>query len=648
MNQEEKVWLNQSLIYHKDNIYNSNGTLEVSLSSSTADYKNFSTLNLNLSIVSNNRRVCIINFQNAVDLINSIKSLMKDENYYKNSEIVKKYYTDRTLKFEFKELKNEVFVAISITFTNSDFSRVIVPTNIFTSFCNILKSYVTDYIKLNFDIVNRTILSEVFDQIKEIKNSIRVLPSMINQDSSKNNTTVRIEEDQIYNLEIDSVLKNRVESVTNIEAQLDDLDKFLGKDMQNIKLEEIKDVVEKSLDIHSELVDMFKNNLKEVEDFLTSISMEKNPFKVVEDKFSSIFDVTLPGLKEEDHKSISYISKVIYDSTLRKYINDNVPILSSFPILKYNTNHVNVNNIELVYDLLLISIYSKILRNRLESRESDAFKNRSIFNMGIRCFFDPFIFSFLGNNVAPQIKSIISSKYKSYKQKGFFKEYEKELDLYSLQMITEKEIVESAEILLTKVIEKSSFIEKLHQDTFEGGNLRLPYENNFNEEQIINWIVPIEVYEKLGVDVKDENELYKVVNIESVPKEILKIFKEGIKVKQVRKPKLEESNILRFVRTNTTSEEIPERLKQEFIDYLNEVKYDIIDLDKFPLEEFGEGVVKAIYEWNECSNKNEPYTSFYTRFESSIITKDVVIVKIKTQKSINNTVKESWVGFDEL
>jgi hypothetical protein len=58
------------------------------------------------------------------------------------------------------------------------------------------------------------------------------------------------------------------------------------------------------------------------------------------------------------------------------------------------------------------------------------------------------------------------------------------------------------------------------------------------------------------------------------------------------------------------------------------------------LSEFGDNIVKAIYEWNE-SNKNEKYTDFYDRCENSLMSKDLILAKITTKKEDKS---EDWFG----
>ena len=185
MSTDDRTWINQQLMYYKDTIY-SNSSFELSLSTSTKDFKSFSPLSLNLSITTqSNRGVCTISYPNGIDLINSFKEVMSNLDLVydtnRNNQIVKKYQHDRNLKLDFKKDRNdERVISISVVFTNSDHCNVIIPYYVFYSFFGILKSFTSDFTKLNFDLINRTMLCEIFDQSKLIKNSIQVLPTSIN------------------------------------------------------------------------------------------------------------------------------------------------------------------------------------------------------------------------------------------------------------------------------------------------------------------------------------------------------------------------------------------------------------------------------------------------------------------------------------
>ena len=97
MSSNDKTWINQQLLFYKDNLFNSDGSLEISLATATQDFKNFNPASLNISVISNNnRRVVNLAYQNAVDLLISIKEVMllNPLDFSKNIEIVKKYYND--------------------------------------------------------------------------------------------------------------------------------------------------------------------------------------------------------------------------------------------------------------------------------------------------------------------------------------------------------------------------------------------------------------------------------------------------------------------------------------------------------------------------------------------------------------------------
>jgi hypothetical protein len=85
--------------------------------------------------------------------------------------------------------------------------------------------------------------------------------------------------------------------------------------------------------------------------------------------------------------------------------------------------------------------------------------------------------------------------------------------------------------------------------------------------------------------------------------------------------------------------EIPEEYKKEFLTYIDSLS-DNFDYTKFKLNEFGDNIVKGVYEWNE-SNKTEKYTDFYDRCENSLMSKDLILAKMTIKKEEKS---DDWFG----
>jgi len=142
-------------------------------------------------------------------------------------------------------------------------------------------------------------------------------------------------------------------------------------------------------------------------------------------------------------------------------------------------------------------------------------------------------------------------------------------------------------------------------------------------EQILNTLIPVEVFVKTGNKIEDYHS--------DVDQNIIDLFNVSAEEKSEKKREPKKNNLFRFVKA--FENEIPEIYKSDFLEYIEKLR-DNFDYNKYNLNEFGENIVKAIYEWNE-SNKSEKYTDFYDRCENSLMSKDLILSKS------NNRTKES-------
>lgn len=634
---DEKIWLNQVLLFHKDSYYNSFSSLDISLCSNTSDFKSFSTVNLNISILTEKmRKVYGLNYQNAYDLLNSIKEVIPNisKAFTSNISIVKRHYSDKSLKIDFTVINNESVVAISILGVGGDTFKIIVPYNtIFIPFCNLLKTYISDYIKLNLDLTSRAISSEIQFNINELKNSVKALPTflipsidkIINQDLTQENKLIEVEVGE----------EKRFDDFTET---INDLDSFLGKDMQNISIPDLDNIeVKESLTrvIKSELVNnVLKNDLSKMEFLIKNISTSDNPLKSLISRFKESFENKniefLPNISIDEEKSFCYISKCLYSYYFHRYVNQEIAIPSSTVVLKYNPTNYSDDNLNLAYDLLLISAYIRSLRSKLELKESSSVKNKGLLFLELRLFTDPLVFSFIENIDPNIIRSCVSERFIYYKSIGFFKEYENLLDSYKCEKVSESEISSIIREFCEKVIvKKVPFIKDLHNLYIEKKFFRLPFSNNLELEQIINQAIPLQNYIFINADINNDKSVVDSINEynESLSDEVRKIFLTFKKKKEVRE---KESNIVRAFKLYST--EIPERLRNEVIEYAKLVEENKFDLCVFPIEEFGENIIKVLYVWNE-NEKGILYTDFMSKVESCLMTKELILTKYKSDNA---------------
>lgn len=653
-NDTERIYFNQNLIYHKDKLYNSGGSLEISLCSSTTDYKTFSPPTLHISVIGENnlRRLCSLNYSDSVDLFISFKDVLAniDSIYSTNRSnvILKKYQFDRSIKFEFIQVQSigDRVVTISIIHSSTDFAKVIVPYSVFSAFAiGILKYFVNEFVNISLNLSSRSLLTEILEQNKMIRNGIMILPSSL------------IEKN--INLNSEEVIEEQKEPENKlIMDTIDDFDKFLGKDMENIDLPDLTDkkIIEekpKNLENNSLLINkVLGKDLSVLETLLTASITRPDPIISIFESFRKSMNLTdensfLPNISHNDLKSILYISKLLHDIYLNRYLIKNQPIPSGFPILRYNPDRlddINSINLNLAYDLLLIVGFIKIFRSRMESRESDANKNGAIFYLRLRIFLDPLVYSFLDISKSKIIFNNICTNFEKYSELGFFNHYQNILKENGFDIILLNDIRSVCDELGNKVFNKdimSTTINHKHNELYKSGFLRINSDNNLSIEQIINELVPLEVLEKNGADLSEGNEsLQKFLS--SISEEVLNIFHK----KEIEKPKEEKvkkdnsTNLLKTVKY--FNNEIIKTYRDDFFNYIENLKYDNYNFenDIYNSEEFGENIIKALYIWNESDDKKVPLTEFRSKLEDCLLTKDLILAKYKNK--IENENSENW------
>jgi predicted RND superfamily exporter protein len=193
-----------------------------------------------------------------------------------------------------------------------------------------------------------------------------------------------------------------------------------------------------------------------------------------------------------------------------------------------------------------------------------------------------------------------------------------------------------------KIIGNERFIENYHNELYSNAICRLNYKNNIDIEQIINYVIPLEVSEKLGIDISKEEELQKFIDPAKIPENIKKIFSTKQKVIEEKKEVDKATNIFRYCKFN--HDQVPKNIEDEFLKYIEDMGDNDFDFQnsKFVIEDIGEVILIALYEWNNSSNKKEGYASFNEKIETTTMNKDLIISKYKTQVNVENKVDIIW------
>ena len=345
---DQTKWMSQTVLTFKDKQFATDGYFRVAISTNTEDYKFFNPpmFNISISNANNYQKTSNLNIQYAEDLVESFNKVF--QNKTGDEIIVVKHYNKKSklfFRFALDSSTQERVVIIEIFSNDSDAVKVIVPFKpTFSSFMRRLKTYVN-----NYDNMCMTLMTKAIDY--ESTQIIQQLPGLIKGISSQITEQVNIPDSRAPEPEPEEVV------ITDTASY--DFDKFLGKDMENVKIPEIEDggYVEKKeappiVEIDSPFINkVLRNDLFNLESKLTSFAVSKNPvLDMAQDLQSQLgFDV-LVGINEDYKKSLIYISKLMADYNSKAYTINDIPIPDKTPKLKFKGKPID-ENVELAKDL---------------------------------------------------------------------------------------------------------------------------------------------------------------------------------------------------------------------------------------------------------------------------------------------------------
>ena len=654
-NEENVTWVNQQLYLFKDKQYNSNGTLDLTLGYNTTEFKYFSQASISFKISFDGEmrttKNCSLNYSKVVDLLESFKDIINnpDKAYSDKFKISKRFNNDRNLNFTFKEARSsgEKCVIIQIFYNDSNFTNVIIPYSEFLIVNKILEKFEKEYISINNDLKSQLISLEHLRYLSGIENSIKALPGLMVDfsASSPSKEVSNFSKSYLETLEVKKIEKE----IEATSEQLSELDSFIGgSEMNNIKLpDEEKDenraaAVEplSKRTINSDLINnILKKDISILEDILNSAYTKPNPIESI----LQTFNVELNGISDEDNKSLLFVSNLLFKTYLRNYLDNNIQIPSSIPMLKYKINSDSFHNASkpsiLAIDLLMIHSYLKTYRTKIESKTEDITFTKSLTYLAFRCFTDALSFSVLDKLPIDYVSSSVQERFEFYKKEGFFTKYDENIKQHQLDEITKEDITNFLNnvIKFINMNRNSLYVTDLQDSYFKKGEIKLPTNNNFSTEQIINDIIKIEVARKLGTKFDKEDDLRKVVG--SLTNDIKKLYINGIENKPEENKK---SGLLRFVQNNMS--EVPENIKSNFLVYVENLGNSNFDYDKIEnlnLRDLGDSLVKALYLWKpEDDDKLKTnYLYYTTKIKDSSMTKNDII-SILTNKT--KEVESEW------
>jgi hypothetical protein len=625
-NGESTKWFSQTLMTHKDKFYGTDGYLRISISTNTEDHKFFNPPLFNISISNNYQKSYNLNYHNASDLLKTLR-LVKTQMNGDKSEIQRKYQKNMILYIQFfvEANNNNSVVDIRLLSSETDFTKIIIPIEMFSTLGKCLRYFVDSY----FDICTQLLRESIRSESTQI---IHQLPSLIKGISSQIVHQGTISDSRAPEPE--------VEKVTKIQTTIDDLDDFLGNDMENITVPELNEEKKAPIvEVDSLFVKhLLKNDLSNLENMMNNHMMNPDPIMTfaseVQNKLGPEIkgDFTLlPDINNDDLKSLLYMSKLYNSIAYMNHFAKDIPLPNSMPVFKYNPKTVSPENIEIAYDLLLFNLYIRSVRSKLEGKSADIAQNKALFHIQLRCFTDPFTFSFIGKEEINNLKSVIYNRYRYYDSIGVFDKYKDLLKTMHCPEIKDYDISSSVIEAIDKVIGKSPNINILHSKSAENNNFRLASKNNFTLEQIINEIIPLEVAEKLGKDIKNEEVLKEINRSTPISDEILNFFIKGKTQIKIKKENAFNNNLERI--TNFFSDEIPDQHKEKFIKHIQKLNQDKFNLktDEFPLDEFGENIIRALYLWDPKGNP-QSYKQYQINIKEETMNKNLILAKVKAEE----------------
>ena len=441
----ETIWFSQPLLHFKDKNYGSEGSIQVYISFNTNDFTRFSSPNFCISLKNNRVKTLQINYSNACELFETIEEIFRQATVNGTGlQIDRKYSKNDKLHISFYKENDERVVKVILQGSETDLISVVITLKPqFVSIIRCLKSFTENYFRFCSDLALKTVDTRFFKTFESIPNIIKTLPSQIisqipqrPSDNLSHSTNIipsefNIDYSASQETKIDPVI---VQEAKNSENIMQDFSTFIGKDLDNVKVDLIKEPYvepKKEIDYQGVFVNkMLNNDLQNFEMILNNIKMDEKPILALAEKIKETISgddekfTMFPGINEDDLKSIVYLSTLTFREGELSNIKHNKPIPVQTPIARYNPTIFPEKNMNIVYDLFLITIFMKIYRRRIESKTSDPSVIMANFYFQLRCFCDCFIFSFLDKIEKDNFKSLIMTRFSNYEKIQFFSKYQ--------------------------------------------------------------------------------------------------------------------------------------------------------------------------------------------------------------------------------
>jgi len=244
--------------------------------------------------------------------------------------------------------------------------------------------------------------------------------------------------------------------------------------------------------------------------------------------------------------------------------------------------------------------------------------------LGIGSVIFPFVFPVLFKKTKIEILRNIESRFNTISSK-LFNNYNEAIHNVGLKPINKVDIKKRCEDIYETYISSFDTTEQIHDNDYLNIFYILPYKNDFNLEQIIKYIVPIEAKYHPEDWGEVDDELLNVYNCEDESVRKFLLSKKSL----TNKIKRTETNLERYIKSNINdvSTELKNILKKLVEDLVKRNEdFDINDFD-FPYEELPDNIIKGLYCWKPSINEKikTNYKYFLDEIEDCIMDKQSII-----------------------
>ncbi|MGD2072542.1 MAG: hypothetical protein PVG65_03540, partial [Candidatus Thorarchaeota archaeon] len=586
--------------------------LNISMSSTTKDYISFNAPTLNIQISNMIHKVCILSYDKTLDFEKITQEMInyKEKAYDEKIEIVRNYNVGQSFTMKcFRNQNNKSMIKIIIRNNETDFSEIVIPSRLLKVISKITSQFVENYINITDSLVLR-VMSYQLAKFDKLIGEVKAIQSRI-----------------------EGIVSESKQSVNINTPNIDDFSKFVGTDLENVKIPEIEEdskkaeenIKPKITEVNSIFVEkVLENDLHKLESIINVGGIDSffNDIKQACD-----IENLIDGITDEEWNRLVYFTKLFTDLTITNAVNKNGKIPEIFPSLKFNVSNPSKINLEIAYDLFLFSSYIRTARKRLENKHNDIFLNLGVMYLKLRVFSSPLVYSFIFEETEDEILPIILNRFEYYKNKGVFKYYENKLTESNCGEITKVDITTYVKETYKNKSE-SRFFNEFYLDTIDKFKLRLGTKNNLNLEQIINEVVPLEIKEKMGQVLTDDD-------LSEVSIEVKDLFISNKKSSSNSKEKvnIKKLNPIQMY-IKTFKDDIPEEYHDKLMSFLEDYKDKKINFDNFPfpIEHFGEFAIKGLYFWDPEKYKN---ASALKDVIDDPMSKELILVKINSKEDEN-------------